>query len=165
MINAVEVKVKRIKELIKEEWGFEDDEKVELPNFITIKPVKRARGIVNTESIGSRSTIGLYLKHIGRKFDLKFKEEDYELFITQLMSLFCRVGWLREFPAKTENNEDIKVYRLGIDSIIWCRGDEKRVTPDYIGTRGYKSIEILPNRFFSGLYRSNLDSLKILNAE
>jgi superfamily II DNA/RNA helicase len=163
--STIESKFKRIRELINEEWGFDENEKIEQPNYITVRPIKRQRGDVFTESIGSRSSLGLYLKSAGRKFDLNFKEDDYNNFIKDLMELFCEAGWLRSFSARNEDDEQVNIYRLSIDVIIWKAGDGRTVIADYIRTRSYKDNEMVPNYFFSELYKSSLDSLNRLNAD
>ena len=61
--------------------------------------------------------------------------------------------YLFEETAKNANNEEVPVFRLRIEKILWKLGDGETVRSDPIKRRSYKGPEADPNAFFRKIYR------------
>ena len=61
--------------------------------------------------------------------------------------------YLVEQKARSEKNEEVPVFRLRIDKILWRLGDGETVKPDPIKRRAYKQQAPRPNEFFRDMYR------------
>ena len=81
------------------------------------------------------------------------------------MGLLEGADYLKSQKARTEKNEEIPVYRLRLDKIIWCLGDGETMKPDAIKQRSYKNLAPRPNQFFQTLYQRDFAQMKRLRGE
>lgn len=153
-------KTKRIKELLKHPWSLEEDEFFESPAVVRIDKLRNQN--VRSESAGYSSVFGRYIKRIASQFGEPLGQRDaYEEFIKHLFNVLCEAGWLRAAVMKNELNEDVQVYKLRVDQVLWCKGNKETVLPDKIRRRYYGEAKSAPvNRYFQHFYQSDLNKLK-----
>ena len=72
--------------------------------------------------------------------------------------------YLFEETARNANNEEVPVFRLRIEMILWKFGDGETVRPDLIKRRSYKEQAQEPNTFFRNIYRQDFTKSKRLAA-
>ena len=73
--------------------------------------------------------------------------------------------YLFQETARNANNEEVPVFRLRIEKILWKLGDGETVRPDPIKRRSYKDQEPTPNTFFGEIYRRDFTDSKRLTAQ
>ena len=163
--NAINIKTKEIKERLRPPWTFDVNEKIEAPVKMAYEPVKKGSLFPQPKSVGPNSALGKYLKYEAKHNGISFNNKSYMDFIKALLKLLREAGWLQESTAKNKNNEDISLYQLRIDQLIWKKGDGKTVKPDYVKIRSYKSYEQHPNTFYQTLYKTDFTNKKKLIAK
>jgi superfamily II DNA/RNA helicase len=151
---------KRIKELLKHPWTLEEDEQFDFPAVIRLDTLKNQN--TRSESAGYSSIFGRYVKRIAGLHRVNLNQKDaYREFITLFFDYLCHAGWLKSLPMRNDRNEDVPVYRLRVDQVIWKRGDRERSIPDKIRRRSYGSSTSAPvNRYFQQFYQADLNKLK-----
>jgi superfamily II DNA/RNA helicase len=162
--NAISEKQKKIAEKLKSPWKFEADEKINIPYKIGVEPLNRhSRTSAFYKSAGPNSALGKYLKAEAQRhgYSLK-KKEAYQEFISQFFGILTEAGWLHPTFAKNQNNEEIHIYQLRLDCIIWKLGDGETIQPDKISVRTYKEIFQAPNRFYQKMYTTDFAEAKRL---
>ena len=158
----------RFREQLKAPWTLDADEELTAPFVIRLDPLHR-RGRLSNKSMGPASSLGKYVK------DLAAKQSDvdpnplrgnhYRDFILQLMNRLKEADYLFEETAKNTNNEDVPVFRLRIEKILWKLGDGETVRVDPIKRRSYKDLDPTPNPFFREIYARDFTESKRLVAE
>lgn len=154
------------REMLKLPWTLDRNEELREPNFIRYETLnKNAR--LYTKSMGPASSLGKYIKLFvklkGIAVDLK--KDGYRDMIKQVMAMLEEADYLKSFPARTETNEEVKIYRLRLEKIIWKEGDGATVRADTIKQRSYKDRTPKPNDFFKSLYLRDFASTKRLRGE
>lgn len=154
------------REMLKLPWTLDRNEELREPNFIRYETLnKNAR--LFTKSMGPASSLGKYIKLFvklkGIAVDLK--KDGYRDMIKQVMEMLEEADYLKSFPARTEKNEEVKIYRLRLEKIIWKEGDGETVRADTIKQRSYKDRTPKPNEFFKSLYLRDFASTKRLRGE
>ena len=154
------------REMLKLPWTLDRNEELREPNFIRYETLnKNAR--LYTKSMGPASSLGKYIKLFvklkGIAVDLK--KDGYRDMIKQVMAMLEEADYLKSFPARTETNEEVKIYRLRLEKIIWKEGDGATVRADTIKQRSYKDRTPKPNDFFRSLYLRDFASTKRLRGE
>ncbi len=81
------------------------------------------------------------------------------------MEMLEQADYLKSFPARSEQNEEVKIYRLRLERVIWTVGNDATVKADFIKRRSYKKQTPQPNLFFQNLYRSDFSTMKRLRSE
>lgn len=81
------------------------------------------------------------------------------------MDMLEQADYLSSFPARSEQNEDVKIYRLRLEKIIGKTGDGVTVKADVIKRRSYRNQQPEPNDFFQALYRRDFSSMKRFRGE
>ena len=117
--------------------------------------------------MGPRSTLGKYIKRIADQANIDPKilqGGHYRKFILQLMDKLKEADYLVEETAKNTKNEEVPIFRLRINKILWKRGDCKTIKPDPIKQLAYKSQSPQPNPFFLKLYQRDFTKGKRLEA-
>jgi hypothetical protein len=73
--------------------------------------------------------------------------------------------YLISATARSEKKEEVPIYRLRIEKIVWKLEDGETVKADVIKRRSYKDQAPKPNVFFREMYRRDLSTRKRLRAE
>ncbi len=152
---------KRIKEKLKSPWTLDDSDKIEYPSYIRVEKLARTSSNIYTESAGYQSVFGRYLKKVASSqgIDLRGKVV-YNEFTYKLLNFLKKAGWLTVKPAKADSGEQIHIYQLRVDNIIWRKGDGKTIAPDLVKTRSYKPLQPKVNEYFKRFYQIDFLSLK-----
>ena len=154
---------KEIREKLKAPWTLDDNDKILTPTFMRYEPLHRNSKIYSS-SIGYQSALGKYLRREASTTNQPISKSDYPEFIKLLMDKMVDAGWLKSTTARNRNNEQLSVYQLKIDSLIWCLGDEKTIYDDPVKKITYKTIDIKPNQYFQDLYKSDFKSIRPMSA-
>lgn len=161
--SAINQNTIKIREKLRDPWTLDDSDKIEYPSHIRIEKLARSAISFYTESGSYQSVFGRYIKRNAKEFgvDLKGKEV-YNSFLYDLLDFLVEAGWLIRKPVKSDANEEIFVYQLRVDSIIWKKGDGNTITPDLIKQRSYKPLTPKVNEYFKRFYRIDYRALKPL---
>ena len=151
---------KEIEEKLIAPWRFEPEDKIDPYHlrYDTLAPRTR----LYTRSLGITSAFGKFIKQQGKQREIQFNRESYREFLITLLNTLEAADYLKSRKAKNNNNEEVKVYQLKLDKIIWKPGDRQRVIPDVIKQRAYKTLTPKPNRYFQGIYQKDFSQLKRL---
>jgi superfamily II DNA or RNA helicase len=157
---------KQFREMLRPPWTLDKQENLREPFVIRYEPLSRTAKL-SSKSLGPASALGKYIKLYARQrgSDVNLKGENYRDFILKLMALLEGADYLKSQKARAEKNEEISVYRLRLDRIIWALGDGETFKPDSIKQRSYKGLTAEPNRFFQALYRRDFAQMKRLRGE
>ncbi len=157
---------KRFREQLKAPWTLDADEELAAPSVIRLDPLHRSARLSN-KSMGPASSLGKYIKHVARQAEFDpnvLRGDHYRDFIVRLMRKLKDADYLFEDTARNTNNEEVPVFRLRIEKILWKLGDGKKVRPDPIKRRSYKEQKLVPNAFFREIYRQDFSKSKRLAA-
>ena len=157
---------KRFREQLKAPWTLDAEEELAAPSVIRLDPLHRSARLSN-KSMGPASSLGKYIKHVAKQagVDPKVLRGDrYRDFILRLMSKLKDADYLFEETARNASNEEVPVFRLRIEKILWKLGDGETVRPDPIKRRSYKDQKPTPNAFFREIYRRDFTESKCLAA-
>ena len=152
---------RKIKEKLRHPWTLDESEKLEIPSHIRIEKLSSTAMNLYTESGGLQSVFGRYLRKKAKQYDIDIKgKEVYNNFIYELLEFLCQAGWLSKKPAKTATNEQVNIFQLKVDNILWHVGDGKTLIPDLIKNRSYKPLKQEPNKYFQRFYKTDFQSIK-----
>jgi Lhr-like helicase len=157
---------KQFRERLKAPWTLDRTEDLREPCVIRFDPLHKSARLIS-KSLGPASGLGKYLKDFAKQRGLDLndlKGDRYKTFILQLMRKLEAADYLVEQKARSEKNEEVPVFRLRIDRVLWHLGDGETVKPDPIKRRVYKNQAPRPNEFFRDMYRDFAPS-KRLRAE
>jgi superfamily II DNA/RNA helicase len=157
---------KRFREQLKAPWTLDADEELAAPSVIRLDPLHR-RARLSNKSMGPASSLGKYIKHVAKQAGVDpnaLRGDHYRQFILRLMRKLKDADYLFEETARNANNEEVPVFRLRIEKILWKLGDGETVRPDPIKRRSYKDQVPTPNAFFREIYRRNFAESKRLAA-
>ena len=157
---------KRFREQLKAPWTLDTDEELAVPFVLRLDPLHRSARFSN-KSMGPTSSLGKYLKHLARSVDIDpdaLRGDEYRVFILQLMRKLKDADYLFEETARNTNNEEVPVFRLHIEKILWKLGDGKTVKPDPVKRLSYQEQQPTPNDFFREVYRRDFSESKQLAA-
>ena len=153
----------KIREKLRDPWTLDDSDKIEYPSHIRIEKLARSAISFYTESGSYQSVFGRYIKRNAKDFGIDLKGKDvYNSFIYNLLDFLVNAGWLIRKPVKSEASEEISVYQLRVDNIIWNKGDGKTITSDLIKHRSYKPLTPKVNEYFKQFYQIDYRALKPL---
>ncbi len=157
---------KRFREQLKAPWTLDADEELPAPSVIRLDPLHK-RVHLSNKSMGPASSLGKYIKHFMAQSDIDpgtLQGDLYRNFILRLMRKLTDADYLFEEIAENVNKEEVPVYRLRIDKILWKPGDGETVRPDPIKRRSCKDQKPTPNTFFQEMYNLDLSNGKRLVA-
>lgn len=158
---------KDFREQLKPPWTLDRDEELREPCVIRYDPLhKSAR--MPSKSMGPASALGKYLKHIANQKGLDaeiLRGDRYRDFILKLMLQLKEADYLVQQTARSEKGEQVPVFRLRIEKLVWRLGDGETVKADVIKRRSYKDQRPKPNVFFRDIYRRDFSQAKRLRAE
>jgi len=153
----------KIREKLKNPWTLDDSDKIEYPAHLRIEKLTRSAYSFYTESGSSQSVFGRYIKSTAKDFGIELKGKDvYNNFIYNLLNFLSDAGWLIRKPTKSETGEEISVYQLKVDNIIWKKSDGQTITTDLIKHRSYKPLTPKVNEYFKRFYHIDFKTLKPL---
>ena len=158
---------KRFREQLKAPWTLDADEELPAPSVIRLDPLHRSVRLSN-KSMGQASSLGKYIKHLASQAEVDpnvLRGDHYRDFILRLMYKLKDADYLFEETARNANNDEVPVFRLRIEKILWKLGDGETVRPDPIKRRSYKDQVPTPNAFFREIYRRDFTESKRLDAE
>ena len=153
-------------EKLRPPWTLDRNEKLREPFYIRYDPLPKSAKVF-TKSMGPASSLGKFIKLYARLkgVDDKVRGANYRPFIEMLMLRLEDADFLRSQPARSEKNEEIRIYRLKIEKIVWKLGDGVTVKTEVIKRRSYRQQTERPNEFFREMYRRDFAAAKRLRAE
>ncbi|MDF0643142.1 MAG: DEAD/DEAH box helicase [Nitrospira sp.] len=156
---------KQFRELLRPPWTLDRNEQLREPFAIRLDPLHRSARVFS-KSMGPASSLGKFIKlYVKQKaLHIPLKGQQYRDAILQIMGKLEQADYLKSQIAKSENNEDVPIYRLRLEKIIWKRGDGT-VKSDVIKQRAYKDQAPKPNKFFRALYQRDFATVKRLRGE
>ena len=154
---------KQFRELLRAPWSLDRNEEIREPNVLRLDPLSRASKMFS-KSVGPASAVGKFIKLYCRQrgISVDLKGDNYRLFITGLLDRLHDADYLKRLTARNEENEEVSVYRLKIEKIVWRLGDGEHVKADLIKRRAYKDHVPKPNRFFQQVYQRKFSVSKRL---
>jgi len=157
---------KHFREMLRAPWTLDRNEELREPFFIRYDPLHKSARF-SSKSMGPASALGKFIKLYVRQnnIELDLKGTNYRAFIERLMSMLEQADFLKSQLARNEKNEDVPVYRLRLEKIIWKPGDGRTVKADVIKQRSYKEQAPRPNMFFQALYMRDFAKVKRLRGE
>lgn len=157
---------RRFREQLKAPWTLDSDEELTAPCVIRLDPLHR-RARLSNKSMGPASSLGKYVKHVAKQVGadpVGLRGDGYREFVLHLMRKLKDADYLYEESARNANNEEVPVFRLRIEKILWKLGDGETVRPDLVKRRSYKDQSPKPNAFFRDIYRRDFTQSKRLTA-
>lgn len=157
---------KQFREMLRSPWTLDRNEELREPFFIRYEPLHRSAKLFS-KSMGPASALGKFIKLYIRQrgLDVDLRGDRYRDFILLLMKKLEQADYLKVQTARSEQNDEVPVYRLKIEKIIWRLGDGDTVKADLIKRRSYKDQAPRPNVFFREMYRRDFSKSKRLRGE
>ena len=157
---------KQFREVLRSPWTLDRNEELREPFYIRYDPLHKASKVAS-KSMGPASALGKYIKHYVRQHDLEIdlKRDNYRDFIQGVMAKLEQADYLKSQTARNELNEEVPIYRLRLEKIIWRSGDGTTVKADVIKQRSYKEQAPIPNEFFKELYLRDFSMMKRLRGD
>ncbi|PPD50568.1 MAG: DEAD/DEAH box helicase [Methylobacter sp.] len=157
---------KQFREMLKAPWALDRNEELREPFHVRLDTLNKSARI-SSKSMGPTSSLGKFIKLYAKQRcpDLNLKGDNYRHLISQLMAKLEDADYLRTQMARSDQNEDVKIYRLKIEKIVWTLGDGNTVKVDAIKRRAYKDQLLKPNEFFRDMYCQNFSQGKRLRGE
>lgn len=157
---------KQFREMLRAPWTLDRNEELREPFFIRYDPLQKSAKL-SSKSMGPASSLGKYVKHYVKQnnFKIDLKGDRYREFILQVMGLLEEADYLKSQSAISEKKEEVRIYRLRVEKIIWKCGDGLTVKADVIKQRSYKDQMPKPNEFFRTLYQRDFAKMKRLRGE
>lgn len=157
---------KQFREMLKSPWTLDRTEELREPFVIRYDPLSRTAKL-SSKSMGPASSLGKYIKLYVRQraLDIPLKGDHYRNLILQIMAKLEEADYLKSQMARSEKNEEVPIYRLRLEKIIWKCGDGKAVKADLIKQRAYKEQNPNPNEFFRDLYQRDFSKTKRLRGD
>jgi hypothetical protein len=152
---------KDFRERLRKPWTFEGPD-IFRPSVL--RTCKLHRRESRSGSLGLASAFGKYIKHfIKEEFPgVIIDRKSYDVFLPALLDALCKADYLAARKARAETNEEVSVYQLKLDHILWRAGDQKTVRRDEVKLRSYRDYGEKPNHFFQSLYLTDFSELKNL---
>lgn len=157
---------KQFREMLKSPWTLDRTEELREPFVIRYDPLNRMAKL-SSKSMGPASSLGKYIKLYvhQRALEIPLKGDHYRNLILQIMAKLEEADYLKSQMARSEKNEEVPIYRLRLEKIIWKCGDGKAVKADLIKQRAYKEQNPNPNEFFRDLYQRDFSKTKRLRGD
>lgn len=152
---------KEFRDKLRNPWTFEGPDGFRPSVLRTCKLHRREN---RSGSLGLASAFGKYIKHfIKEEFPgTTVDRKTYDEFLPTLLNALCRADYLATRKARSETNEEVTVYQLKLDHILWRAGDQQAVRRDEVKLRSYRGYSEKPNHFFQSLYLTDFSALKNL---
>lgn len=156
---------KQFREMLRAPWTLDRNEQLREPFAIRYDPLHRSAKL-SSKSMGPASSLGKFIKLYVKQKELAIplKGQQYRQLILAVMRKLEEADYLKSQIAKSEENDDVPIYRLRLDKIVWKLGDGT-VKADLIKQRAYKNQAPKPNEFFRALYQRDFAKVKRLRGE
>lgn len=159
--NVIEQKTRIFHEKLKLPWTLDKNEEIDYPSFLRAETLAPITGNTYTDSVGSRSVFGKYVKTVANHYGIDLRGEDnYKEYIYKLLDKLEKAGWLKSKKVKNVDRKDVPIYQLMVDKIIWSAGDGITIIPDKVRNRSYKENLGNINKFFQTFYLQNFRDYK-----
>ncbi|KAA3606603.1 MAG: DUF1998 domain-containing protein [Calditrichaeota bacterium] len=160
--SVISQKTKQIKDKVKAEYGLDTDEKIDSPYFLRVETLEKTRRNLFLASIGSQSNLGKFIKSKAKTYDIILNNEEYKKLLYKFLDLLEEMGLLRSIKVKNEKKEEVSIYQLQINQILWRKGNLKNVYEDKIRTRSFKENQGTQkiNKFFQDFYLQDFGKKK-----
>lgn len=157
---------KQFREMLRSPWTLDRNEELREPFFIRYDPLNKTAKLFS-KSMGPASALGKFIKLYVRQraLSIDLKKDNYRHFILQVMAKLEQADYLKSQNARSEKNEEVPIYRLRLEKVIWKLGDGKTVKADVIKQRAYKGQDPKPNEFFRNLYQRDFAKMKRLRGD
>jgi len=164
--SRIQESERQFREILKQPWTLDRNEKFQEPYYIRYQKLSRTAKLY-TKSMGPASSLGKFIKDFVKRQNLEIdlKKEGYKNLILQTMELLEQADYLKSFPARSEQHEEVSIYRLRLEKVLWKAGDGVTVKADFIKRRTYKKQRPQPNLFFKTIYRRDFSTMKRLRSE
>lgn len=154
---------RKIKEKLKHPWTLDENEKLEFPSYVRLEKLSSSAMNLYTESGGAQSVFGRYVRKVAAQYNIDIRGRIiYNDFTYRLLDFLSEAGWLSKKPAKSSNNEQVNIFQLKVDYILWQIGDGKTLVPDLIKNRSYKPLKQEPNKYFQQFYQTDFHNIKAI---
>ena len=153
----------KIREKLRDPWTLDDSDKIEYPAHLRIEKLAQTARSLYTESGSYQSVFGRYIKRIAKEYDIELKGKDnYNAFVYNLLDFLKNAGWLVRKPAQSETGQEISIFQLKMDNILWKKGDGINIITDKIKNRSYRPLVPKVNEYFKRFYQIDFRSIKPL---
>jgi len=162
--SKVKENEKQFLEMLRPPWTLDRNEQLREPYFIRADPLNASVKLFS-KSMGPASALGKFLKLYVRQrnIPIDLKGANYSPFILQLMQKLEAADYLKsQMATAADPSQQIPIYRLRLDKIVWKLGDGETVKADVVKRRSYKGQSPRPNEFFRDLYRRDFSKAKRL---
>jgi hypothetical protein len=147
-------------------WALEQEERLEIPYYLSVAPVRQTGKGRYIASMGPRSYLGKYVKKLHTLHGLPYPNEaDTTRFLEKLVTILHTGHFITKETIRLQGT-DVTGHRLRLDKVIWKKGDREHVAQDRVRIRTNSDLKIKPNRFFQRLYERPLaDQAQIIGRE
>lgn len=153
----------KIREKLKNPWTLDDSDNIDYPSHLRIEKLAKTSHNLYTESGSFQSVLGRYIKKTAKEYDIDLRRKDsYLEFVYNLLDFLTQAGWLVKKLAKSENEDQVGIYQLKVDTILWCKGDGVNIAVDLIKNRSYKPVVPKVNEYFRRFYCIDFRAIKPL---
>jgi len=149
---------------LKQPWSLDFNEDLDIPPYLRLGklPEGHHRGIF-TNSIGSNSALGKYIKYELKPFNIDLKSGAYREFVENLLGKLAECGYLKRENNSGKEDNSYSLWQLDVSKIQWTLGDGKSVKRDAVRMISYKEdFELQPNAYFKQLYMQEFREMKQL---
>ncbi len=128
--------------------------------------VVRQKARLSVVSVGFMSALGRYLREEAKADGFTFGRDTYVEMMNALLQRMNQAAWLTSQAVKGTGGDEVNIYRLNLESIVWVAGDGETLPVDPVRTRAFRqgAYTLKPNRYFQSIYRADFNSLKRLVA-
>jgi len=160
--QSIDKNRKLFNETLKESWLYSKNEDLSKPRYINLERPANPRN-VSLVSIGMLSAPGRFIKNLlYQKTNTRFAgKQDYEAYVAELINNLVSSGYL---VRETNILNDVSLYQLNGQYILWNLGDENDLVQDKIKNPSYMSITPEVNYYFQDFYKTNFGEYKNLLA-
>ncbi len=148
---------------LKQPWSLDSDEDLDIPPFLRlgILPENQRRGVFSN-SVGSNSALGKYIKYALKAYHLDLKGKDYLEFTGKLLAKLADCGYLKR-ADNSDESQGYSLWQLDVSKILWTLGDGQSVKRDAVRMISYREdFEPVPNAYFKQLYLQDFGQMKAL---
>jgi hypothetical protein len=137
---------KQFREKLRAPWTLDSNEEIREPYYIRYERLNRTAGLYS-KSMGPSSSLGKFVKQYIRQrgFDIDLKKDNYRTFILQLMTMLEHADYLKSETARSQENDEVPIYRLRLEKIIWKFGDGETVKAGVSLNRGIGGFGMRPS--------------------
>ncbi len=164
-LQAIDKAQHEIRQKLRPPWTLDADEEIPIPCHVAVEPVgPRARASI--QSIGFMSSLGRYLRDEAKADGITLGREPYREMMNALLARLEKAGWLVSERRKSAAADDMAIYRLSLDQVLWVPADGENVAQDPVRSRAFRQAGFVPkpNRYFQRIYRADTVALNRLVA-